>query len=756
MVPVANRPVIEYILELLKAHGIIDVTITLQYLPGVIMDHVKDGSSYGLRVDYVREETPLGTAGSVRHAVRGYRGTVLVISGDCLTDFDLSAFLAAHCESRGRVTLGLTRVTRPLEYGVVITAPDGRVVKFLEKPSWGEVFSDTVNTGLYLLAGEVLDQVPDGPYDFSRDLFPRLLSQGERLHGVVLDGYWCDIGDLDQYRRAQVDALNGRVAVKIPGRELAPGVWVEPGVKIGGTVHSPAVIGAGALVAPGAVVGANSCLGRRSRLEAGARLKQATIWEGTTVGPGAEVLEAVAGEGSFLHDDSSVYARAVVGDNSRVERGARVGPGVKVWPGQIVPAGRTLSRHLAAPGQGLGPLLHPGRVEGTLNRELLVEDACRLGTALGSLGGVVVLGHSKDPAARAVAAALSAGVWACGQDTVELGVTMPQLARYAVTEHERAAGAYVAAAGTGMVIRLLDQDGGELVGARLRRLEQALERPETAGGGRVGIPRAVAGVTDRYLDWVTGAVKSSPGEGRRLRLLAPSPARELLDSLCYRLAVECTHDGDDQDLELLVEDEEVRLGHRGAALDAGTFLVLTAHLFFASGGTRLAVPVHAPGVLEELARQYQGEVVRLPAAGPGFAARAREIPIDLGRKHIDQGRFWSDEILRVTYVISRLTHTGQTLAQALARLPVFNRVEVEIPCPWEQTGKVMRELIAGYQRQHLELVDGVRVLLPDGWVLARPDGQKAAYRIYAEASNMETAAELADSLAERVRCLLQS
>lgn len=197
MVPVLNKPIMTHIINLLKEHGFYDIGVTLQYQPQAIRDYFGNGSEYGVNLQYFVEETPLGTAGSVKNAAGFLDETFVVISGDALTDLDLSRALEFHREQGALATLVLTRVDCPLEYGVVITEKDGKITRFLEKPGWGEVFSDTVNTGIYVLEPDVLDYfAPGRMFDFSKDLFPLLLREKKPLFGLVLSGYWCDIGIL--------------------------------------------------------------------------------------------------------------------------------------------------------------------------------------------------------------------------------------------------------------------------------------------------------------------------------------------------------------------------------------------------------------------------------------------------------------------------------------------------------------------------------------------------------------------------------
>ena len=220
MVPIVGKPCMEHILELLREHGFTDVVVTVAFLPQAIRTYFGDGGNLGLNIEYSVEESPLGTAGSVRLASDRLDETFLVISGDALCDIDLNKIVDFHKEKGAAVTIGLKSVENPLEFGIVVTDEDGKVERFLEKPSWGQVFSDTINTGIYVLEPEVLRHIPtDRPFDFSKELFPLLLEMGRPIYGYVCEGYWQDIGNLDQYREANADALDEKVRLNIPRAE---------------------------------------------------------------------------------------------------------------------------------------------------------------------------------------------------------------------------------------------------------------------------------------------------------------------------------------------------------------------------------------------------------------------------------------------------------------------------------------------------------------------------------------------------------
>src|SRR5713226_4560507 len=227
LLPVVNRPIMEHVLRLLRLHGFSETVVTVQFLASLVRNYFGDGEDVGMSLQYATEEMPLGTAGSVKNAEDALRdGPFLVISGDALTDFDLSDLVRFHKDNGALVTVALARVPDPLEFGIVIAAEDGRIQRFLEKPTWGQVFSDTVNTGIYVMEPEVLEHVAQGEsVDWSSDVFPELLSEGAPLYGYVADCYWEDVGTHESYLKAQADMLSGRVDTEIEGFEMSPGVW---------------------------------------------------------------------------------------------------------------------------------------------------------------------------------------------------------------------------------------------------------------------------------------------------------------------------------------------------------------------------------------------------------------------------------------------------------------------------------------------------------------------------------------------------
>lgn len=213
MAPLLGVPIIERIVELLKYNNIRDIRITLRYMPEAIISHFGDGSDFGVRISYTVEDEALGTAGGVRACDDFYTNRdFLVISGDAACDFDLKALFECHMRHNNAVTMALFEDPEPLSYGLVLTDRRGAVVSFIEKPSWNQVVTDRVNTGIYVLSPRAMEAIPKGlKADFAKDLFPELLRRGERMMGLPMEGYWCDIGTPSAYYQCNLDALNGRL-----------------------------------------------------------------------------------------------------------------------------------------------------------------------------------------------------------------------------------------------------------------------------------------------------------------------------------------------------------------------------------------------------------------------------------------------------------------------------------------------------------------------------------------------------------------
>ena len=350
LVPILNKPCMQHSIELLKRAGITDIVVTLYYLADEIQGYFGDGSELGVNLIYTIEDTPLGTAGSVKKAEEFLKDdTFIIVSGDALTDMDVDKALAYHRDKQSVATLVLQHVDNPLEFGVVITDDEGRIRRFLEKPSWGEVFSDTVNTGMYILEPAVFDYMqPEKSYDWSQDIFPQLLTEEKPMFGYVMGEYWTDVGSLQQYRQAQYEMLGGKTTLPIDGRREGGAIWIGEGTEIdpSAQIVGPVLIGKNCRVNAGAHIGPDTVIGDNCLIEEGATLQRAIVWDSNYVGRRTQLTGCTVCFRNTIKDDVTVQEGAVVGDRCHIESGSAIRPLIKLWPDKVIEAGSVVTMSL--------------------------------------------------------------------------------------------------------------------------------------------------------------------------------------------------------------------------------------------------------------------------------------------------------------------------------------------------------------------------------------------------------------------------
>ncbi|WP_242845987.1 sugar phosphate nucleotidyltransferase [Clostridium novyi] len=346
MMPIVNKPAIQYTIELLKNSGIKDIAITLQYLADEIMSYFQDGSRFGVNIKYFIEDMPLGTGGSVKNAEEFLDDTFIVISGDALINLDLRKVVKYHKSKNAQVTIVTKKVNTPLEYGVVITDNEGRIIKFLEKPGWSEVFSDKVNTGVYVLEPDVLKYYDKNKqFDFSKDLFPLLLIKNKRIFSYTISEYWCDIGDFNEYHKCNLDLLNGIIKVKLDGKEREQNIWIGRNCEISpkAKIIPPVFIGDNTSIHSYAEVGPNTILGSNNIVCSNATIKRSITFTNCYIGNGCQIRGGMLGKNVKVKYKTSIFENAVVGDNTLIEDKVIVKPRVKIWPNKLINPGSILS-----------------------------------------------------------------------------------------------------------------------------------------------------------------------------------------------------------------------------------------------------------------------------------------------------------------------------------------------------------------------------------------------------------------------------
>jgi NDP-sugar pyrophosphorylase family protein len=328
VVPLLNVPFLRYQLAWLRQHGIRGAVLACSHGVDAIRHAMGDGRALEMSLRYVVEEEPLGTAGALRNAVDAAGEPFVALNGDILTDLDLTAMIDRHASAGARVTIFLTPVDDPTPYGLVETGPDGRILKFLEKPSREQVTANTINAGVYILNRDVLDLIPTGrAVSIEREIFPDLLARRIPFFGFVARPYWLDIGSPEKYRRAHVDLLAGAVSTPVqPAGARTGEVWIgqESVIAPEARLSGPAIIGRRARLAPHCRVGSFTVLGDGCSLDRESSLEGAVLWQDVRVGPAARLTNCVIAEGCRIGARAELGPGTVLGAGTLVPDGARL------------------------------------------------------------------------------------------------------------------------------------------------------------------------------------------------------------------------------------------------------------------------------------------------------------------------------------------------------------------------------------------------------------------------------------------------
>jgi mannose-1-phosphate guanylyltransferase len=320
IVPIFNRPFLHYQIQLLKQVPEIDeVILSLNYQPRRIEEIFGDGSDLGIKIRYVVEPSPLGTAGAIKYAGDQLTESVVVFNGDVLTQIDLAAVLRLHRERRARATIVLTPVDNPSAYGLVETDAEGNIRRFIEKPNPDEITTNNINAGIYVLEPDTFDRIPSNiAWSIERSYFPSLIERQETFVGYVYGGYWIDIGTPEKYMQVHRDIMDGRFRAEPFGNGAAGRAFVsqEARVEDGAAIEGPCFVDEGVLVKAGARIGPYSVIGRQCHVEEDARVEGAIVWQNGRIGRDASLKDAVIGRNCHIGRNCQVGPGAVLGDKS--------------------------------------------------------------------------------------------------------------------------------------------------------------------------------------------------------------------------------------------------------------------------------------------------------------------------------------------------------------------------------------------------------------------------------------------------------
>ncbi len=802
MIPLFNRPIMLHIVELLKKHDITELVMLLYHQPLVIKNFFRDGSDFGVKITYVTPLQDMGTAGAVKAAEKYLDERFIVISGDLLTDFNLKKIIDFHQENRAKATITLTSVKDPLQFGVVITDKEKRITQFLEKPGWGEVISDTINTGIYVLEPEILTLIPAGEnFDFSQDLFPLLLAGNDALYGYTAKGYWRDIGNTDSYREAHHDIFRGKINLKVDepkqdfvGKDLRLGadVNLEHPAGLEGTV----VIGDNSQVL-GDVRIKDSVIGRNCTVEAGVRLNRCVIWDNSYVKKGAKITDSVicsnvrVGTGAVLEEGVIVADETSIGDETTIKAD------VKIWPRKMIEAGSTVTANLIWGEKWKKALFEGAIIKGLSNVELTPEFVAKLGCAYGTSlpkGSYVLGGRDSNPSSRMLKRCFVGGLLSAGVNVRDMKMPSLPLLRYKLKTFGEVGGVHFRQAQddpAALEIVFLDGDGLDFSSNMGKNVERTFfkENFRRAHHTEPGVLVDINNVGDFYREGFLRALDRDVLKKAACTVVVDfsfSPASQTLPQLLNSLGLNiiALNAYVDEGRGVQTTEKDAALGQlskivtslgaqagfwldptaEGITLvdETGTIysgvelLALMTSLLMNSGqkGT-IAIPVQAPSTIELMAGQKRCQVSRTKSTDRAMLEAATSSEIVMagttdGRFAFPRFQAAFDGMFAIAKLMELAAICSTRLSRGLEAAPTRAYQQTCVPCAWEMKGGIMRKMSEDSLEKEATFIDGIKVHFGDDWALVLPDQYLPCIHIVAEAKDHKGAQKLMTEYQKKV------
>ena len=773
LVPLIGKPVIDYCVELLKKHDITDITTTLFYLGNMIEKHLGSGEKYGARITHSTTPIPLGTAGSVKHAAGNANKTVLVISGDTLTDCDISDALDFHKQKGAKVTIVLKRVSAPTEYGVALLSQDGRITRFLEKPSNSEVFSDLANTGIYIIEPDVLDFVPENrSFDFSMDLFPELLKRNIPIYGYEMQGYWCDIGNIKQYMQAQRDMFDRKLSFNTTAQNKN-GIYIEEGAHISenAIITAPCYIASGCEIGENARIDAYCVIGRDAKIFENASVKRSVIMEGAQIHENAELRGAIICKKADIGKFTSVFENSVIGEKTRIGQSGSVSGGACVWPDKRIADNMSITENVVW-GVGKRIELTENCISGFCDTDVSPETAVRIGSSFASIvsrfGQVAISGDGRRVSSMLKRAA-TAGVISQGVDVLSLPHMPYFLFSFTVRHLGLSGGIYITTASNDShraAITLCDHTGTAVPTTVRRKIDYSFSNGERmpVTHREIGIVEEVTGTVKAYEAAIMRDIDVKVFEEKPVNVLLDIPADvyEIVAPMLMRHGcnvVSADTEGG-MNMQMCITSRGADIGcflpenrstampmfmtKTGKTIGGSALCALFAQDAVISGRlNRFTVPVTFP---DEYARMLMDEGAQLITAPENVHAWQRAAY--LNNTVIPE---FFDPVAAIARIC--VMSAQGVIDEKISKLPETYKQEYIVPC--DDFGSVLRSLSATEREEDTEPVDGIKIHKDNGWVIVKSEGGGlAACRIICGSFKEEYANDLSTMYIDKLRSII--
>ena len=801
MVPITNIPMMEHIVNLLKKHNIKDIVSVLYFQPDCIINTFEDGGNFGIKMQYVKAVADYGTAGSVKNAQEHLKERFIIISGDVLTDFDLTKAIDFHISKGAKATILLTRHPMPLQYGIVMTDAEGKITRFLEKPSWGQVFSDTINTGIYILEQDVLDLIPyRKEFDFSKDLYPLMLEKNIPLYGYIADGYWRDVGNLDEYQTGQNDAINGSLELEFKGVEKG-GAIIGNNVKIDSTAkfNGKVLIGNDSQIREHTVL-TDCIIGNNVKIGRGAKLTRVTLWDNVVVGDFARMTDDVVCNNVVIGQGTIISENVFISDGCNIGKSAKLLSNIKLWPNKIVEEGAVLSRSLVQEEKWQRELFSDARITGISNVEIHPEFCAKLGAAVGLSFGkkkTIIVSRAPDNCSLVMKRAFVSGLASVGVISSNMQISSIPQTRQELRSGKFDGGIHFRKSPRNPMMHdiiLFSNDGKDISTDTAKKIERYFfgEDITYVSESEVGIVKLNASSMETYLQKYLEKIDVELIRNKKYKILIDysfglsttilpqilgqldcdvisinnyvdqrkySPARQehllevvesknneiatIMKNLNYEIGFQIESGAEKISI---VDQRGVWLTHH-RLLHIVTKLYLETHKHLES--YKIGISILAGNEIEEIAKEYNVEVVRIKNSHSAMMEAASEEKMmfvggSYGGFVFRDFLFASDGMFTIGQILEMLTKTGYKISELDAMLPKREQQIRSVKVAWDKKGLVMRRAMEYSENLERQLIEGVKIFKDGNSVLIYPDKESASFTVVTDSVDFETAEKLAD------------
>lgn len=789
MTPLINKPIIEHIIQHLKSSGITDIIIILYHQADTIKDYFKDGKKLGVTIHYVKPDADYGTAGAVYCGYEVINDSIIIISGDVVTDIDLSHAVNYHIKKKSSATIVLTRAKNPLQFGIVLIDKEGKITKFFEKPSWSEVFSDTINTGIYVMEKEALGLVPRArgnrpDCDFSKDLFPFMLKNKMALFGSIEKGYWRDIGSLEDYINTNIDVLKGKV--KLP--------FSKDIIKNGCVIAKSSKVSRSAKVS-------NSVIGPKCSIGQNTVLKDSIIWSGTHIDGSCQVNYDVICNGVKVRTGTKIEENVFIGDNVSIGNNVTIKRDVKIWPGKIVDSNSILTKNLIWEERWRENLFTDSRITGLSNIEITTDFSAKLGAAYGiftGIGSKVLISRDIDNMSLMIKGAFTSGLMSSGVNVLDFQTMPIPVIRQKLKRGLGSGGVFVRKSpfdASKCDIIFLNAGGKDLSTAITKSVERlfisgdsrptpydkigAVESPERTYEAYkehffANIDKPIIdkrkfkiavnfshGITSTILPNILGefdielvTLDSHLDSAKQTR--SPEEFKLALQQLAY-VVTSLKYDAGfliDAGGEkiFLVDDSGKRLSY-----DRFLSLIVCLYLTLYPKTKKIAVPIQASSEIDIVARKYYTDVLRVKDSHFAIMNAADELDVELaggtkGGVIFPKFLFATDGMFSIVKILELVAKSGKSLSRLEKETPRLFMSKNNVFCTKDHKGKIMRRLVEESEGKERQLIDGIKIFFDQyKWVLCIPDSEREIFHVNAEARTQKAADGLVREYSNRIK-----